>query len=132
MADSRGTAVQKVRLKKKTNNPASFLMREQMGLVMPSAVCVEQRYPGLQGTETAAWGVPASAWAAATAEGTLLAPGKLSCLWAALGVPQPGGNGHETLEMSGGTAAASLLLAHQRQPLAERQLSSTREIMYLA
>ncbi|KAF2980900.1 hypothetical protein EK904_012008 [Melospiza melodia maxima] len=46
-ADSNGTTVQKVRLRKKNS---SFLMREPMGLVIHSAVCTEQQVlPGAPG-----------------------------------------------------------------------------------
>lgn len=54
-------------------------MREQMGVVMRSAVCTEQRYPGLQGTETAAWGVSTPAWAAGTNRGHAASLGQAVC-----------------------------------------------------
>lgn len=53
-------------------------------------------------------------------------------LWAVQGVPRPGRNGHETLEMRGGTAAAPLLSADQRQPRPKREFYSAGEAVCLA
>lgn len=53
-------------------------------------------------------------------------------LWAVQGVPRPGRNGHETLEMRGGTAGAPLLSADQRQPRPKREFYSAGEAVCLA